>query len=152
MKIHPGIGESRCYAREILLADLHHPLVDFDQVQVPQMLVLYRLPHRAPVAAANNQHVLGMRMTIHGYVGYHLMVYVFVLVGQLQHPIKYQSPAPFNGLDHRQFLKRSGLLMQNTGDSPPYFIPICVSFVEPAILHETTSAAHNPGDSGTRLG
>ena len=90
--------------REVLLGELDHRGVDLALGQALHRLVLEHLLGDAAVAAADDQHLLGLAMREHRHVRHHLVVDELVLGGDLGRAVEHQHLAEEFVLEQHQML------------------------------------------------
>ena len=79
--------------RQILFAGLDYHAVDFNHLNDFHRRMSHHFAHRATIAAADHQHLLGRRVRKQRYMGNHFMIDKFIKNRSLKHIIEHQHPA-----------------------------------------------------------
>lgn len=92
------------HAGEVLLGEADDGLVDVAQDGLLDGLVLDDLAQDTAVTAANDQHLLGVRVRVHGQVGDHLLVGELVALGALDDIVEHQHVSVVAALEDQHVL------------------------------------------------
>jgi hypothetical protein len=99
-----GVLVADAHAGQVLLAEADDSLVDVAQHGLLDALVLDDLAQHAAVAAANDEHLLGVGVRHHAQVGDHLLVGELVALGALDDVVEDEHHAVVGGLEDEHIL------------------------------------------------
>jgi len=98
---------------KVLLARFNDAAIEIDVIHVRDRVVFENFVQDVPVAAADNQDALGMRVLKHGHVGHHFIVRVRVSFRELYHTVEDEYFAIGLALQHLNVLVMRPRLVEN---------------------------------------
>ena len=98
--LHPRVVQAAGHLRKILPAYLHQQRIHLHHVNLTDLFVFHKLPHHTAVSAADNQHLLHVRMHGHRHMADHFMIDKFIHLRQHQISVGHQNFPEFPGFQH----------------------------------------------------
>lgn len=111
-----GVLVADGHAGEVLLGEADDSLVDVAQDGLLDRLVLDDLTQDTTVTAADDEHLLGVGVRIHGQVGDHLLVGKLVALGALDDIVEHQHVAVVAALEDQHVLVLGLFVVQDLVD------------------------------------
>ena len=108
-----GVLEADAHAGQILLGDTDDGLVNVTQSSLFDGLVLDDLAQDTTVTTADDEHLLGVGMRVHGKVGDHLLVGELITLGALDDVVQHQHGAVVAALKDQHILVLGLLVVQD---------------------------------------
>lgn len=108
-----GVLETNAHAGEVLLGDTDDGLVNVTQDGLLDGLVLDDLTEDTTVTTTNDEDLLGVRVSVHGQVGDHLLVGELIALGALDNVVQDQNGAVVAALEDENILVLGLLVVQD---------------------------------------
>lgn len=111
-----GVLEANAHAGQVLLGDADDGLVDVAQGGLLNGLVLDDLAQDTSITTADDKHILGIRVRVHGQVGDHLLIGELIALGALDDVVQDQHGAVVTALEDQDVLVLGLLVVQDLVD------------------------------------
>ena len=136
-----GVLEALGHARQVLLGQADDGLVNVAERGLLDALVLDDLAQDTAVAAANDEHLLGVGVRVHGQVRDHLLVRELVALSALDDVVQDQHRAVVGRLEDQHILVLALLVVEHLLDLQGHGLagPHVVDLAEPAIWRDVVS-------------
>jgi len=110
--VDPGVIKAAGGLRQVLFADLHYQLVDFNKVDLLDFRVAGQFADDAAVTGSDDQHLFDTGVNCHRDMGNHLMIDEFVLFGQHHVTVQCQKTSELGGIKDVDALKLAPAAVQ----------------------------------------